>query len=47
MILGYLFIIVSELLKKWKVVIILVGQEYESMEEKNNYKTSTRIMYEG
>ena len=32
-ILGYLPIAALEILKKWKVVIILVGQEYESIEE--------------
>ena len=31
-ILGYLFIAALETLKEWKVVIILVGQEYESIE---------------
>ena len=34
-------------LKEWKVAIILVRQEYESMEEHYNYKTSTRVTYGG
>ncbi len=32
MILGYLLIAMPETLKEWKVVIISVGQEYESTE---------------
>ena len=32
-ILEYLFIIASKILKKWKVVITLVGQGYKSTEE--------------
>ena len=41
MILGYPSITASEILKKWKIVIILVGQEYESMEGQHDYKTET------
>ena len=32
-ILGYPLIVVLETLKEWKIVIISVGQGYESMEE--------------
>ena len=46
-ILGYLPIAVPEMLKEWKVAITSVGQGYESMEGRNNYKTSTGIMYGG
>ena len=45
MILEYLPIAVSETLKKWKVAITLVGQEYESTEEQDNYKTRTETTY--
>ena len=40
-ILGYLPIAAPE----WKVAITSVKQEYKSMEKRNNYKTSTGIMY--
>jgi len=46
-ILGYLPIAAQESLNKWKIAITSVGQEYEFTEERNNYKTSTGIMYEG
>jgi len=36
-----------ELLKEWKVAIILVGQEYKSTEGCHDYKTSTRVTYRG
>jgi len=36
-----------ELLKKWKVVIISVGQGYKSTERYYNYKTSTGTTYRG
>ena len=45
MILGYLSITALEILKKWKIVIILVGQEYESMEGQHDYKTETGTIY--
>ena len=46
-ILGYLPIVMPETLKKWKVAIISVGQEYKSTEKYYNYKTSTGTMYDG
>jgi len=46
-ILEYLPIVVLETLKKWKVAIISVGQEYESTEGQNNYKTGTGMTYRG
>ena len=46
-ILGYPPIAVLEILKKWKMAITLVGQEYKSMEGQNNYKTSTGMTYGG
>ena len=45
MILGYSPIAIPEILKKWKVAIISVGQEYESTEGHHNYKTSIGIIY--
>ena len=45
MILGYPLIAVPEILKKWKMAIILVGQEYESMEGRYDYKTGIRMTY--
>ena len=36
-----------ELLKKWKVAIMLVRQGYESTEGCHDYKTSTRVTYRG
>jgi len=45
--LGYLPIAAPETLKEWKVAITLVGQRYKSMEERNDYKTSTGITYGG
>ena len=45
-ILEYLLIAVSDTLKKWKVVIILVEQGYRSTEGQENYKTETRTIYE-
>ena len=45
MILGYLPIAIPESLKKQKVVITSVGQEYESTEEHHDYKTSTTTTY--
>ena len=42
---DYLPIAVPETLKKWKVVITLVEQEYKFMEGWHNYKTGTRTTY--
>jgi len=41
-ILGYLPIVVPELLKKWKVVIISVRQEYELTEGRQDYRIKNR-----
>jgi len=46
-ILGYLLIAVLETLRKWKVVITSVEQEYESTEDKKDYKTGTDTIYGG
>ena len=46
-ILGYPPIAVPETLKEWKVVIMSVGQGYESTEGQQNYKMSTGTTYEG
>ena len=46
-ILGYPPIAMPETLKEWKVAITLVGQEYESMEGRHDYKTSTGTIYGG
>jgi len=47
MILGYSPITMPKILKKWKVAITSVGQEYESMERRHDYKTSTEMTYRG
>jgi len=44
-ILDYSPIAAPETLKKWKVEITSVGQEYESTEGQHNYKTSTGTIY--
>ena len=44
---GYPPITMPETLKKWKVAITSVGQEYESTERRHNYKTSTGTTYGG
>ena len=44
-ILEYLPIAVPETLKKWKVVITSVEQEYESMESWHDYKMGIGITY--
>ena len=44
-ILGYLPIIALETLKKQKVTITLVGQEYKSIESRHDYRTRIRIIY--
>ena len=46
-ILEYPPIVMPETLKKWKVVIMSVGQGYESTEGHHDYKTSTRTTYRG
>ena len=43
-ILGYPPIVVSKMLKEWKVEITLVRQGYESMESQPDYRTSTEII---
>jgi len=46
-ILGYPLMAAPDTLKEWKVAITSVEQEYESMESRNNYKTSTRTTFGG
>lgn len=46
-ILGYLPIAAPETLKKQKVMIILVEQEYESTESRHNYRTGTGVICGG
>ena len=46
-ILGYPPIVMPETLKEWKVAITSVGQGYESIEERHNYKTGTEMTYGG
>ena len=36
---------VLEILKEWKVAIILVGQGYKSIESWHDYKTRTGTIY--
>jgi len=45
--LEYPPIIAPESLKEWKVAIISVRQEYESIEERHDYKTKTGMTYRG
>jgi len=45
MILGYPLIAMPKTLKEWKVAITSVGQEYESIEGRHDYKTSTGTTY--
>ena len=40
-------IAMPETLKEWKVAITLVEQEYESTEERHDYKTSMGTIYGG
>ena len=47
MIVGYPPIVAPETLKEWKVVIMSVGQGYESTEGQHDYKMSTRTTYRG
>jgi len=47
MILDYLPIAMPKILKEWKVAITSVGQGYESMEGRYDYKISTRTIYGG
>ena len=44
---GYPLIAMPKTLKEWKVAITSVGQGYESIEGRHNYKTSTRMTYGG
>jgi len=46
-ILGYPPMAMPETLKEWKVAIMSVGQGYESIEGRHDYKTSTGIIYSG
>jgi len=46
-ILGYPPIAMPETLKEWKVAITSVGQEYESTEGRQDYKTGTETTYRG
>jgi len=46
-ILEYLPIPASTTLKRWKAAIILIGQEYESIKRKQDYKTRSEITYRG
>jgi len=46
-ILGYPSVAMPKTLKEWKVAIISVGQGYESMEGRYDYKTSTGMTYGG
>ena len=46
-ILGYLPMAVSDTLKEWKIVITSVGQGYESMESRHDYKIGTRMTFGG
>jgi len=46
-ILGYPPITMPETLKEWKVAITSVGQGYESMEGRQDYKTDTGTTYGG
>ena len=39
--------VVLEMLREWKIVIISVSQGYESMESWHNYRTETKITYRG
>ena len=34
-----------EILREWKVVITLVGQGYESIESRQDYRTRTRMIW--
>jgi len=45
--LGYPPIAAPETLKKWKVAIISVRQEYKSTKGQNNYKTGIGTTYGG
>ena len=47
MILGYPPIAMPETLKEWKVAITSVGQRYESIEGRHDYKMSTKTTYGG
>jgi len=44
-ILEYPLMAVLEILREWKVVITLVGQGYESIESRQDYRTGTRMIW--
>ena len=46
-ILGYLPIVVLEILKEWKVAITSVGQKYKFTKGQNDYKTGIGTIYGG
>ena len=46
-ILEYPPMIVLEILREWKVAIILVGQKYDSTESWQDYRTGIEMTYEG
>jgi len=46
-ILGYLLMTAPETLKEWKIAITSVGQGYEFMESRHDYKMETRTMFGG
>jgi len=46
-ILGYPPMVVPDTLKEWKMAITSVGQGYESMEERHNYKIGMGTMFGG
>ena len=46
-ILGYQLIAMPDTLKEWKVAITSVGQGYESIEKRHDYKTGTGMTYRG
>jgi len=39
--------VATRLLKEWKIAITLVGQEYKSIEDKQDYQTGSGIIYRG
>lgn len=45
--LGYLLMVALELLKEWKVAIILVKQGYESTEGRQDYRIRSETIYGG
>ena len=47
MVLGYSPMIALKMLRKWKAVITSVGQGYESIKSRQDYRTETEITYRG